>query len=176
VKRGVQVIVSDFAILPSFSTDTNFVASSLFVGWLACLWIKGIVSCLGVQPGANVVIVDQDNAGPGGAHQVCLVVRRFSEFLPDIWASYMDQQSDEQGVSTGWKGLDKFYKVRTIFTVVQSGKQPGVDAVLAMCCSLQHPGEVLQDRQVSGPTGVGLANLDILKTADSWANPTFISF
>lgn len=37
--------------------------------------------------------------------------RRFSDFASDIWLSYTEQQSGEQGVSTGWTSLDKYYKV-----------------------------------------------------------------
>ncbi len=43
-------------------------------------------------------------------------LRRFSDFFEDIWAAYTDQDTQEQGVSTGWKGLDPFYRVRTAFS------------------------------------------------------------
>ena len=37
---------------------------------------------------------------------------RISDFFEDIWASYAEQDSQEQGVSTGWRGLDPYYRVR----------------------------------------------------------------
>ena len=39
---------------------------------------------------------------------------RISDFFEDIWASYAEQDSQEQGVSTGWRGLDPYYRVRTL--------------------------------------------------------------
>eukprot|EP00884_Botryococcus_braunii_P004140 jgi/Botrbrau1/13727/Bobra.0356s0007.1 len=60
---------------------------------------------------------------------------RFSDFASDIWTSYTEQQSGEQGVSTGWASLDKYYKVvpgeLTIVTgVPNSGKSEWIDALL----------------------------------------------
>jgi hypothetical protein len=37
-----------------------------------------------------------------------------SDFFEDIWAAYTERDSQEQGVSTGWKGLDPFYRVRHV--------------------------------------------------------------
>ena len=48
--------------------------------------------------------------------------RRFSDFFEDIWAAYTDQDTQEQGVSTGWKGLDPFYRVRTALLKATFGK------------------------------------------------------
>ena len=42
------------------------------------------------------------------------VTCRISDFFEDIWASYAEQDSQEQGVSTGWRGLDPYYRVRTL--------------------------------------------------------------
>ena len=42
------------------------------------------------------------------------MICRISDFFEDIWASYTEQDSQEQGVSTGWRGLDPYYRVRTL--------------------------------------------------------------
>lgn len=42
------------------------------------------------------------------------MICRISDFFEDIWASYAEQDSQEQGVSTGWRGLDPYYRVRTL--------------------------------------------------------------
>lgn len=35
----------------------------------------------------------------------------FADFESEIWASYVDQKTDVQGVSTGWEALDGLYRV-----------------------------------------------------------------
>jgi hypothetical protein len=42
-----------------------------------------------------------------------LFERRFSDFLDEIWSMYDEQDALGQGVSTGWTGLDPFYRVRS---------------------------------------------------------------
>jgi hypothetical protein len=37
--------------------------------------------------------------------------RSFADFESEIWASYIDQKTDVQGVSTGWEVLDSVYRV-----------------------------------------------------------------
>lgn len=36
---------------------------------------------------------------------------RFSDFLDEIWSMYDEQDAMGQGVSTGWSGLDSYYRV-----------------------------------------------------------------
>ncbi|KAK9834060.1 hypothetical protein WJX81_006707 [Elliptochloris bilobata] len=60
---------------------------------------------------------------------------KISDFFEDIWASYAEQDSQEQGVSTGWKGLDPFYRVvpgelSIVTGVPNSGKSEWIDALL----------------------------------------------
>lgn len=38
--------------------------------------------------------------------------RSFNDFNSEIISSWVDQQTDVTGVSTGWKGLDDLYRVR----------------------------------------------------------------
>lgn len=67
----------------------------------------------------SVPLYRDSNAGSplhAGTHCICLrllaAIGRFSNFLDEIWSMY-DQQDDlGQGVSTGWSGLDPFYRVR----------------------------------------------------------------
>jgi hypothetical protein len=40
-----------------------------------------------------------------------LFPRSFADFESEIWASYVDQKTDVQGVSTGWEALDSLYRV-----------------------------------------------------------------
>ena len=51
-------------------------------------------------------------------------LHRFSDFFEDIWAAYTDQDTQEQGVSTGWKGLDPFYRVRTALPERRLARMP----------------------------------------------------
>ena len=50
-----------------------------------------------------------------------LLICRISDFFEDIWASYTEQDSQEQGVSTGWRGLDPYYRVRTLMAPSDGG-------------------------------------------------------
>ena len=45
---------------------------------------------------------------------VCHAMRRFSDFLDDIWSEYDMQDALGEGVTTGWQGLDNLYRVRTL--------------------------------------------------------------
>lgn len=38
----------------------------------------------------------------------------FNDFNSEIISSWVDQQTDVTGVSTGWKGLDDLYRVRFV--------------------------------------------------------------
>lgn len=38
----------------------------------------------------------------------------FADFESEIWASYVDQKTDVQGVSTGWEALDGLYRVSCV--------------------------------------------------------------
>ena len=37
---------------------------------------------------------------------------RFSDFLDEIWTMYELQDPSGEGVSTGWRDLDNYYRVR----------------------------------------------------------------
>ena len=41
----------------------------------------------------------------------------FADFEAEIWSSWLDQTTDVQGVSTGWKSLDSLYRVRRSLTL-----------------------------------------------------------
>ena len=74
--------------------------------------IRGLFKCVPGRSCEDTCPV----ASPGAAlssRELHRVVCRISDFFEDILASYAEQDSQEQGVSTGWRGLDPYYRVRT---------------------------------------------------------------
>ncbi|KAK9909228.1 hypothetical protein WJX75_009173 [Coccomyxa subellipsoidea] len=60
---------------------------------------------------------------------------KFSDFLDEIWSMYDEQDAMGQGVSTGWSGLDNYYRVvpgelSIVTGVPNSGKSEWIDALL----------------------------------------------
>ncbi|CAL8460519.1 g48 [Coccomyxa elongata] len=60
---------------------------------------------------------------------------KFSDFLDEIWSMYDEQDAMGQGVSTGWSGLDSYYRVvpgelSIVTGVPNSGKSEWIDALL----------------------------------------------
>jgi hypothetical protein len=51
--------------------------------------------------------------------------RRFSDFLDEIWGEYDRQDALGEGVTTGWSGLDNFYRVRPSLSLSEQGAHPG---------------------------------------------------